>query len=94
VLKGHKTIIATPNGEIYQNSTGNAGLAKGGSGDVLAGMIAGLLAQGIDVKKAAVCGVYLHGKSADSVAMRMSQYSMLARDIIGEISVVLKAMDR
>lgn len=94
VLKSYKTLIATPNGEIFVNTTGNAGLAKGGSGDVLAGMIAGLVAQGISLRDAALCGVYLHGSLADSLADRMSQYSMLARDIINEIPYVLKKLDR
>lgn len=94
VLKTNRTIIATPSGEIYQNVTGNAGLAKGGSGDVLAGMIAGLLAQGMKARDAAICGVYLHGLAADSLACRMSQYSMLARDVLGEIPAVIKSLDR
>ncbi|MEG2814279.1 MAG: ADP/ATP-dependent (S)-NAD(P)H-hydrate dehydratase, partial [Oscillospiraceae bacterium] len=94
VLKCHRTIIATPDGEIFQNTTGNAGLAKGGSGDVLAGMIAGLMAQGLDAKDAAICGVYLHGLCADRLDKKMSQYSFLARDLIEEIPYALKSIDR
>ncbi|WMJ22138.1 NAD(P)H-hydrate dehydratase [Paludicola sp. MB14-C6] len=93
VLKGHKTIIATPEGELYVNSTGNAGLAKGGSGDVLAGMIGGLLTQGYEPKNAAIGGVYLHGMVADQLSEQMSQYSMLARDIIEQISYTLKGFE-
>lgn len=94
VLKTNRTVIATPSGEIYQNVTGNAGLAKGGSGDVLAGMIAGLLAQNMRAVDAAICGVYLHGLAADSLACRMSEYSILARDVLGEIPAVMKSLDR
>ncbi|MEG0693746.1 MAG: NAD(P)H-hydrate dehydratase, partial [Oscillospiraceae bacterium] len=94
VLKNHKTIIATPTGEMFENTTGNAGLAKGGSGDVLAGMIAGLLTQGLSARDAAICGVYLHGDASDSLAQKMSLYSMLARDVINEIPYTLKQMNR
>lgn len=94
VLKGHHTIVATPTGELYRNTTGNAGLAKGGSGDVLAGMIASFAAQGMSPRDAAVCGVFLHGYAADRLAERMSQYAMLARDLIAELSVALKALGR
>lgn len=94
VLKGYNTVIATPDGDVFQNSTGNAGLAKGGSGDVLAGMIAAFLAQGMEAKEAAICGVYLHGMTADRLDETMSQYSMLARDIINEIPHTLKEIER
>ncbi len=94
VLKSHKTLIATPTGEMFENTTGNAGLSKGGSGDVLAGMIAGLLAQGLFPRDAAICGVYLHGAVADNLAKKMSLYSMLARDITDEIPYTLKQLDR
>lgn len=94
VLKGHRTVVATPEEEVFVNTTGNAGLAKGGSGDVLAGMIAGLLAQGIPPRDAAVCGVWLHGYTADRLAGRISQYSMMARDILSEIPAVLKELGK
>lgn len=94
VLKTSRTIIASPEGEIFQNTTGNAGLAKGGSGDVLAGMIAGFLAQGMTALDAAVCGSYLHGLTADRLSERMSQYSMLARDLLDELPATLKSLDR
>lgn len=94
VLKGHRTIVALPDGKLFQNTTGNAGLAKGGSGDVLAGMIGALAAQGILPQDAALCGVCLHGLAADRLDRRMSQYSMLARDVIEEIPFVLKDLDR
>lgn len=85
VLKGHKTITALPDGTLYENTTGNAGMAKGGSGDVLAGMIGGLAAQGMAPEKAAVLGVYLHGLAGDLCAEKYTQYGMIARDLIAEI---------
>lgn len=94
VLKDHRTLVATPEGELFGNTTGNAGLAKGGSGDVLAGMIAALAAQGMPETDAAICGVYLHGLCADRLARHMSGYSMLARDVIAEIPYALKSLGR
>ena len=83
VLKGHRTLTATPAGRLYENRTGNAGLARGG--DVLAGMIAGLAAQGLAPAQAAVCGVYLHGLAADRCAARLSQQGMLPEDILADL---------
>ncbi len=88
VLKGHRTLTATPAGQLYENRTGNAGLARGGSGDVLAGIIAGLAAQGLSPVQAAVCGVYLHGLAADRCALRLSQQGMLPEDITADLCAV------
>jgi len=88
VLKGHRTRIAAPDGSLYENRTGNAGLARGGSGDVLAGMIAGFAAQGMSPLEAALCGVYLHGLAADRCAARLSQQGMLPEDILTDLCVV------
>lgn len=86
VLKSHTTYIATPDGKVTINSeTGNSGLAKGGSGDVLAGMIASFCAQGMEPFSAAKCGVYLHGLAADKCAERLSVQSMLPSDILTEL---------
>lgn len=82
VLKGHHTFIATPGGKGYFNSTGNAGMATAGSGDVLTGIITGLLAQGYTAEQAAVMGVYLHGVAGDKAAEKFSQEAMIAGDII------------
>jgi len=92
VLKGHDTIIATPEGKLYQNTTGNAGMAKGGSGDVLAGMIGSFAAQGMSLDYALILAVYVHGRAGDRCAERYSQYGMLARDLIAEIPLLLREM--
>ena len=85
VLKGHETLIACPDGTLYENLTGNAGLARGGSGDILAGMIAGLAAQGMSAEHAAAAGVFLHGLSADRCAVRLSMQGMLPSDILTDL---------
>jgi NAD(P)H-hydrate epimerase len=83
VLKGAATVVATPEGDVYINGTGNPGMATGGSGDVLTGIIASLLAQGLTAEQAAVAGVHLHGEAGDrAAAMRPTQASLLAGDII------------
>ena len=81
VLKGHKTLI-TYAGEVFFNTTGNAGLAKGGSGDALTGIITAFLAQGYEPKNAAKIGVYLHGLAADIALKKQSMESMLITDVI------------
>ena len=81
VLKGHHTYIAMPGGKGYFNSTGNPGMAKGGSGDVLTGILTGLLSQGYSSGEAALLGVYLHGLAGDLAAEEWSQESMLASDL-------------
>ena len=82
VLKGAFTSISTPNENLYFNSTGNPGMATAGSGDVLTGIILGLLAQGFTAESAAVCGVYIHGLAGDLAVKVKSQYSLIAGDII------------
>jgi NAD(P)H-hydrate epimerase len=82
VLKGAPSVIAAPDGSTWINTTGNSGMATAGSGDVLSGLIAGLLAQGLHAEKAAVLGVYLHGMAGDLAAESKTQYCMLAGDIV------------
>ena len=86
VLKGAYTCITTPEGISYFNPTGNPGMAKGGSGDVLTGILAGLLAQRYDPLNACLLGVYLHGLAGDLAVKKQSVHSLLARDIIDCIS--------
>ena len=91
VLKGAGTVIASPDGKTLLNTTGNSGMATGGSGDVLAGMCASLLAQGKAPFDCAAAAVYLHGTAGDLAAKRLGKTSMLPRDIIDEIPNALKA---
>lgn len=86
VLKGHHTLIALPDGRAYFNTTGNAGMAKGGSGDVLTGILTGLLAQGYAPADAAVLGVYLHGCAGDSAAEQLGREAMTAGDLVTHLS--------
>jgi len=85
VLKDSTTVIASPAGDVFVNTTGNPCLAKGGSGDVLAGIIAGLTAQKVFPFDAAVCGVYLHGLAADKAAAKLSEYAALPSDLPSEL---------
>ncbi len=85
VLKGANTLIATPDGKTYVNLTGNNGMAKGGSGDILAGMMASFLAQGMSTEEAAVNAVYYHGLAGDRCAEKYHQRSMLPTDMIEEL---------
>lgn len=94
VLKGSGTWIALPDGRMFQNPTGNAGMAKGGSGDVLAGMIASFAAQGIDPGLAAAGAVYLHGLAGDRCAERFSQTAMLPTDLIGMLPQLFSEIGR
>lgn len=89
LLKGHHTCI-TDGDTIYVNQTGNAGMAVGGSGDVLAGMIAGLLGQGMDSLQAAACAAWLHGAAGDICAEQMGQYAMLPTDMLNVLPRLLK----
>jgi NAD(P)H-hydrate epimerase len=86
VLKGHYTFIALPDGSSYFNSTGNAGMAKGGSGDVLTGIITALCAQNYKPEEAALLAVYLHGLAGDLAAAALSKEAMTAKDIITFLS--------
>ncbi|WP_283610756.1 NAD(P)H-hydrate dehydratase [Faecalispora anaeroviscerum] len=94
VLKGSGTIVAAPDGRVFVNTTGNPGMAKGGSGDVLAGMIASLAAQGITPYWAAVFGVFLHGLTGDRCAKRLSQRGMLPSDLIEELPLLFSEFEQ
>jgi NAD(P)H-hydrate epimerase len=92
VLKGHHTFIATPTEKHWFNSTGNAGMATGGSGDVLTGMITGLLAQQYEPLQACLLGVYLHGLAGDLALKVESMESLIASDIIKHIGVAYHSL--
>lgn len=89
LLKGHETCI-TDGKTIYRNHTGNPGMAVGGSGDVLAGMIVSLLGQGLAPLEAAACGAWLHGAAGDICAREMGQYGMLPTDMLNVLPRLLK----
>lgn len=82
VLKGVPTVIADPYGNAYLNSTGNPGMATAGMGDVLTGVIAGLLAQGLSPINAAISGVYLHGMAGDIAASQKGEHGIIATDVL------------
>lgn len=97
VLKGSGTLIAAPGGELLHNAAGNAGLARGGSGDILAGLTAGLLAAGLKQNRTpaqmAACAVWLHGTAADRCARRRSMTAMLPTDIFADLGEILAEME-
>ncbi len=90
VLKGHRTVVADSRGNLYINKTGNAGMATAGSGDVLSGMIAAFLGQGLTGFEAAKYAVYLHGLAGDLAAKEKTQLGMIASDIIEKIPEAIK----
>ncbi len=90
ILKGYRSLIATPKGEIFINPTGNPGLASGGTGDVLTGMIGGLICQGFDILPSLQVSVYLHGMAGDWVARERGEKSLVATDLIEKIPSLLQ----
>jgi NAD(P)H-hydrate epimerase len=90
ILKGAYTSISLPDGTIHINSTGNSGMATAGSGDTLTGILTALLAQGYPPEKAAITGVWLHGKAGDLALSKQAEESLLASDIIDNIGNVYK----
>ena len=93
VLKGAPTVTADPEGMAYVNSTGNPGLASGGTGDVLTGAIAGFLAQGLEPRDAAILGVYLHGLAGDLVATTIGEAGMLAGDVLNHLPGAIEELN-
>lgn len=93
VLKHSHTLVANAAGELYENTTGNPGLATAGAGDVLSGVVAGLLAQGIEPYDAACMGTYLHGLAGDVAAHAKTEPGMIASDIIEALPLALRQLD-
>ncbi len=93
VLKGHKTVVATPDGDVFVNKTGNAGMATGGSGDVLSGICAALLCKSGNVTQSVKSAVYIHGAAGDLAAEKLCQTSMLPSDIIEELPCMFKTLE-
>jgi hydroxyethylthiazole kinase-like uncharacterized protein yjeF len=94
VLKGPRTYIATPDGDVFHNTEGNVGLGTSGSGDVLSGVIAGLAARGADPLRAAAWGVYLHAKAGDALARKVAPLGFLARELLAEVPPILARLSK
>jgi ADP-dependent NAD(P)H-hydrate dehydratase len=94
VLKGRETFVASPGGETYVNRAGSVGLATSGSGDVLAGVIAGLLARGTEPARAAAWGVHLHALAGERLARRVGPLGFLARELPAEIPPLMAGLSR
>jgi NAD(P)H-hydrate epimerase len=92
VLKGHRTITAMPDGSAYINTTGSPALAKGGTGDALAGMMLGLLGQGFALKDAVLAAVYLHGLAGELCAARYGEYSLTPGRLLESIPDAMKSV--
>ncbi len=94
VLKGPGTLVAGADGRLFLNTTGNCGMAKGGSGDVLAGMILSLLGQGAGPVEAAVCAVWLHGRAGDLAARELTAYAMAPSDLLRWLPAAFHSLDQ
>jgi NAD(P)H-hydrate epimerase len=94
VLKGAETLVASPNNKTYINTTGNPGMATGGSGDLLSGIIAALAGQGCTCFEAAACGVYIHGRAGDIAAKILGEYGIIASDIGAMIGLAIKEITK
>jgi NAD(P)H-hydrate epimerase len=92
LLKSSNTTLCSPNGDLFINTTGNPGLAKGGSGDVLTGMLLAFFAQGYSTKDAAILAVFLHGLAADLAVIEKTEYGLLASDLIEFIPKAFKVI--
>ena len=94
VLKGAHTIVAEPQGTLYINPTGNPGMATGGTGDVLAGMIGALLGQRYQPAEAACIGAFVHGLAGDLAAVRLGQRSLTAWDVVEALPQAFEQLER
>ena len=90
ILKGHRTLIADPEGRLAVNNTGNCGMAKGGSGDVLSGVVLALLGLGMDAFDACCCAVWLHGRAGDLAAQEKGQWGMTPTDLLERLPQALR----
>ncbi len=94
VLKGASSIVAAPGGRIYVNTTGNPGMATAGAGDVLTGIIASFMAQGMPPVKAAAAGVYIHGAAGDAVTASVGERGMVAGDILNQVPYTIAGLEK
>ncbi len=93
VLKGHRTITAAADGRVWVNTTGNPGMAKGGSGDVLSGMILALLGQGVSPEQSAAMAVWLHGRAGDLCAGELGEYAMTPSDLLDALPRAIRELE-
>lgn len=93
LLKGHRTVIAAPSGEVHINSTGNGGMASGGMGDVLTGVIASFIGQGVKPFEAAVLGAFLHGLAGDMAADKIGEFGLIAGDVVDELPYAIRQLE-
>jgi ADP-dependent NAD(P)H-hydrate dehydratase / NAD(P)H-hydrate epimerase len=91
-LKGARSVVGTPDGRVLLNPTGNPGMASGGTGDVLTGMLGAFLARGLDPGAAMLSSVYLHGSAGDIAAERVGEEALIARDVIAAIPEAFKRL--
>ena len=92
VLKGPGTLVAAPDGRLLRNTTGNCGMAKGGSGDVLGGIILSLIGQGAEPAEAAACAVWLHGRSGDLCRRELTEYAITPEDLVGRLAAAFRSL--
>lgn len=92
ILKGHYSVLCTPDGKAFFNSTGNAGMATAGSGDVLTGILTALCARGYSQQEACLLGMYLHGLAGDIAAREKGMESLIASDIIDNLPLAFKEL--
>ena len=94
VLKGHRTIVAAPDGRLAVNTTGNSGMAKGGSGDILSGMVVSLLGQGMEPFDACCAAVYCHGRAGDMAAAELGERGMSPADLLSRLPCAYKETEQ
>ena len=94
VLKGHRTIVAAPDGRLAVNTTGNSGMAKGGSGDILSGMVVSLLGQGMEPFDACCAAVYCHGRAGDMAAAELGERGMSPADLLSRLPYAFKETEQ
>jgi NAD(P)H-hydrate epimerase len=95
VLKGHRTLVARPDGEVWVNTTGNPGMSTGGTGDILTGMVAGLIAQHSEHSfDAVLAAVHLHGLAGDVAAESMGEHSLIATDLVGALPEAFRRISK
>jgi len=94
ILKGYRTVTSNPLGEVYINSSGNVGMATGGMGDALTGIIASFIGQGYSTIDSSILGVFVHGKAGDRIANKNSKRGILATQVIKELPKIISSLEK